>query len=108
MTTAAVDTGFSTESGSKRAERVRLFAQPIAVLVIVAVTLVAVFSSGLNATEKETLNGLTHSLLSLMNILQSADVAPPDHLAAAAADRMRALDEVLGRWREFRGTVPAP
>ena len=58
--------------------------------------------------EKETLNGLTHSLLSLMNILQSADVTPPDHLAAAAADRMRALDEVLGRWREFRGMVPAP
>jgi len=59
MTTATVDTGFSTESGSKRAERVRLFAQPVAVLVIVAVTLVAVFSSGLNATEKETLNAPT-------------------------------------------------
>lgn len=57
--TAAVDTGFSTESGSKRAERVRLFAQPVVVLVIVAVTLVSVFSSGLNATEKETLNAPT-------------------------------------------------
>ena len=47
---------FSTESGSKRAERVRLFAQPVVVLVIVAVTLIWVFSSGLTATEKETLN----------------------------------------------------
>ncbi|MDT8910370.1 ABC transporter permease [Amycolatopsis sp. PS_44_ISF1] len=54
--TAAVDTGFSTESGSRRAERVRLLAQPIAVLVIVAVTLIWVFATGLTATEKETLN----------------------------------------------------
>jgi len=57
--TAAVDTGFSTESGSKRAERVRLFAQPVVVLVIVAITLISVFASGLSATEKETLNAPT-------------------------------------------------
>jgi osmoprotectant transport system permease protein len=57
--TAVVDTGFSTESGSKRAERVRLFAQPVVVLVIVAVTLIWVFASGLSATEKETLNAPT-------------------------------------------------
>lgn len=57
--TAVVDTGFSTESGSKRAERVRLFAQPVVVLAIVAVTLIWVFSSGLSATEKETLNAPT-------------------------------------------------
>ncbi|GAA3535701.1 ABC transporter permease [Amycolatopsis ultiminotia] len=54
--TAAVDTGFSTESGSRRAERVRLFAQPAVVLVIVAVTLGVVFGTGLTATEAETLN----------------------------------------------------
>jgi osmoprotectant transport system permease protein len=55
--TAAADTGFSTESSSKRAERVRLFAQPAVVLVIVGAVLIWVFSSGLTATEKETLNG---------------------------------------------------
>ena len=54
--TTAVDTGFTTESSSKRAERVRLLAQPAAVLLIVAVTLIWVFSSDLTATEKETLN----------------------------------------------------
>ncbi|HKN51194.1 MAG TPA: ABC transporter permease [Amycolatopsis sp.] len=56
MTTAAVETGLTTESSSKRAERIRLFAQPAVVLVIVAVTLTWVFASGLTATEKETLN----------------------------------------------------
>ncbi|MBB4687130.1 ABC transporter permease [Amycolatopsis jiangsuensis] len=54
--TAAVDTGFSTESGSRRADRVRLLAQPIAVLVIVAVTLGIVFGTGVTATEAGTLN----------------------------------------------------
>ncbi|MEC3982113.1 ABC transporter permease [Amycolatopsis sp. H20-H5] len=54
--TAAVDIGFSTESTSKRAERVRLFAQPAVVLVVVAAVLIWVFSSDLTATEKETLN----------------------------------------------------
>ncbi|WP_020663490.1 ABC transporter permease [Amycolatopsis benzoatilytica] len=54
--TATVDTGFSTESGSRTAERVRLFAQPAVVALIVAGTLIWVFASGLTATEKETLN----------------------------------------------------
>ncbi|MFF0144534.1 osmoprotectant transport system permease protein [Amycolatopsis sulphurea] len=54
--TATVDTGFSTESGSRRAERVRLLAQPAAVVLIVAITLIWVFASGLTATEKATLN----------------------------------------------------
>jgi len=54
--TAAVDTGFSTESSSRGAERVRLFAQPAAVLLIVAGVLIWVFTSDLTATEKETLN----------------------------------------------------
>ncbi len=54
--TAAVETGFSTESSSKGAERVRLFAQPAVVLVIVAGVLIWVFAGGLSATEKETLN----------------------------------------------------
>ncbi|GAA4550301.1 ABC transporter permease [Amycolatopsis samaneae] len=54
--TTVVDTGFTTESSSKRAERVRLFAQPVVVLAIVAAVLIWVFSSGLTTTEKETLN----------------------------------------------------
>ncbi|MFE6609813.1 ABC transporter permease [Amycolatopsis sp. NPDC057786] len=54
--TATVDTGFSTESSSRSAERVRLFAQPAAVLLIVAGVLIWVFASDLTATEKETLN----------------------------------------------------
>ncbi|QWF80336.1 ABC transporter permease [Amycolatopsis sp. CA-230715] len=55
--TAAVDTGFSTESGSKRAERIRLFAQPAAVVLIVGVTMVWLFTRNLSDTERETLNG---------------------------------------------------
>lgn len=54
--TATVDTGFSTESSSRSAERVRLFAQPAVVLVIVAGVLIWVFASDLTATEKATLN----------------------------------------------------
>jgi osmoprotectant transport system permease protein len=48
--------GFSTESGSKRAERVRLFAQPVAVLVIVGAVLAWVFTSDLKPNEQKTLN----------------------------------------------------
>jgi photosystem II stability/assembly factor-like uncharacterized protein len=51
----------------------------------------------------ETLNSISHSMLSIMNILQSADVAPPEQLATAAADRIRVLGEVLGRWKTFKG-----
>ncbi|SFA82773.1 osmoprotectant transport system permease protein [Amycolatopsis marina] len=54
---STVDTqGFSTESGSKRAERIKLVAQPAAVLLIVGAVLIWAFAGELNATERETLN----------------------------------------------------
>ncbi|MGH3433722.1 MAG: ABC transporter permease [Thermocrispum sp.] len=56
--------GLTTESGSKRAERVRLFAQPIVVVVLVGAVLIWAFSQDLDDTEKETLNGA--SLLQLL------------------------------------------
>jgi len=55
----------------------------------------------------ETLNSISHSMLSLMNILQAADVAPTEQLATAAADRRRALDDVLARWRKLEGRTPS-
>ncbi|QFU85326.1 ABC transporter permease [Amycolatopsis sp. YIM 10] len=60
MTTAQTDTsGFTTESGSARAERVRLFAQPLVVVVIVGAVLAWVFSSELKPNEQKTLNAST-------------------------------------------------
>jgi photosystem II stability/assembly factor-like uncharacterized protein len=56
--------------------------------------------------ETETLNSITHSMLSLMHILQEADVAPTEQLVAAAADRRRALAAVLARWQTFRSGLP--
>jgi hypothetical protein len=53
--------------------------------------------------ERETLNSIAHSMLSLMHILQSADVAPTEQLVTATADRLRALEEVLGRWKGLQG-----
>ncbi|MGA6162838.1 ABC transporter permease [Amycolatopsis magusensis] len=60
MTTAQTDTsGFTTESGSARAERVRLFAQPLVVVVVVGAVLAWVFSSELKPNELKTLNAST-------------------------------------------------
>src|SRR5690606_40767315 len=56
--------GFSTESSSRRAERVRLLAQPAIVLVLVAAVLIWAFSQDLDATDRETLNG--PSLLTML------------------------------------------
>ncbi|OZM72540.1 ABC transporter permease [Amycolatopsis antarctica] len=56
MSTTDVDTGLSAGSSSKRAERVRLLAQPAAVVVIIAAVLLWAFGSELKETEKETLN----------------------------------------------------
>jgi osmoprotectant transport system permease protein len=82
--TATLDTGFSTESNSMRAERVRLFAQPAAVLVIVGAVLVWVFSGHLTATEKETLNAASlltdlgnHLLITLVVTAVVVAVAVP-------------------------------
>ncbi|UJW34299.1 ABC transporter permease [Saccharothrix sp. AJ9571] len=60
MTTAQTDTsGFTTGSGSARAERVRLFAQPLVVVVVVGAVLAWVFSSELKPNELKTLNAST-------------------------------------------------
>jgi osmoprotectant transport system permease protein len=48
-------TGFSTESGSRRADRVRLFAQPAAVVVIVGAVLVWAFSRDNDEIEKQSI-----------------------------------------------------
>ncbi|WP_216212561.1 ABC transporter permease [Amycolatopsis aidingensis] len=47
--------GFSTESGSKRTERIRLFAQPAAVVVIVAAVLIWAFSRNNDEIEAESI-----------------------------------------------------
>lgn len=54
--TAVVDTAFSTESGSKRADRIRLFAQPAAVIVIVGAALVWALTRNNDAIEAKNLN----------------------------------------------------
>ena len=57
--------------------------------------------------EHETLNSISHSMRSLMHILQAADVAPTEQLVTAAADRRRALDDVLARWHQLEGRTPS-
>jgi hypothetical protein len=42
-----------------------------------------------------------------MSLLQGADVAPTTQAAAAAADRIKALAEVLKRWDALRGETLA-
>jgi osmoprotectant transport system permease protein len=54
--TTTVDTAFSTESGSKRAERIRLFAQPAVVVIVVGAVLLWAFTGEIKPNEKETLN----------------------------------------------------
>jgi hypothetical protein len=43
-----------------------------------------------------TLNG---QLASLLGIIQGADVAPTTQAAAAAREKLEALETLLGRWR---------
>jgi photosystem II stability/assembly factor-like uncharacterized protein len=56
--------------------------------------------------ETETLSSISHSMLSLMHILQDADVAPTDQLVAAVANRREALAGVLARWQTFKSGLP--
>src|ERR1051326_2599262 len=56
--------------------------------------------------EKETLNSVSHSMLSLMHILQEADVPPSDQLVAAVENRRQTLAEVLKRWETFKSGLP--
>jgi photosystem II stability/assembly factor-like uncharacterized protein len=51
----------------------------------------------------ESLNSVAFSLRSVMSLLQGADVAPTEQAVAAAADRTKALAEVMKRWESLRG-----
>ncbi|PXY31763.1 ABC transporter permease [Prauserella muralis] len=55
MTTTTDVTGFSTESGSRRADRMRLFAQPAAVVVIVGLVLAWAFSRDNDEIEAQSI-----------------------------------------------------
>ncbi|HMD34867.1 MAG TPA: hypothetical protein VKH42_07860 [Vicinamibacterales bacterium] len=54
------------------------------------------------AGQPETLNSMIGSLRTVMSLLQQSDVAPPAQVAAAAADRKAALEEVMKRWQAFK------
>jgi len=54
---------------------------------------------------KETLNSVSHSMLSIMHLAQQADVVPSEQLKTAAADRKKALEEVLGRFGELKKQI---
>ncbi|HEY2093921.1 MAG TPA: glycoside hydrolase [Thermoanaerobaculia bacterium] len=54
---------------------------------------------------RETLSSVSHSMLSIMNLAQQADVTPSQQLEAAAADRQKALEEVLGRFGELKKQI---
>lgn len=55
-TTGAADDAGSTARTAKRAERLRLFVQPVVILVIVTILLVYAFTRDLTATQAETIN----------------------------------------------------
>ncbi|HWM04716.1 MAG TPA: ABC transporter permease [Actinophytocola sp.] len=59
MSTVTTDAVLSVESGSRRAELVRLFMQPIAAVVLVGGVLIWAFSGELDAIEVVTLNSST-------------------------------------------------
>jgi osmoprotectant transport system permease protein len=56
---SVTDAAVSTDSGSRRAEAVRLFLQPVAALVLVGAVLVWAFGQDLDAIEVVTLNAAT-------------------------------------------------
>lgn len=71
---SVTDAVLSTESGSRRAELVRLFLQPIAAVVLVSGVLVWAFSQELDAIEVVTLNATTLLKASGEHILITAAV----------------------------------
>jgi osmoprotectant transport system permease protein len=73
MTAAAVETAvdtsaFSAASGSRRAERIRMFAQPIVVVLLVAGVLIWAFASNLDDIEQRNINAPTILLLTWQHI----------------------------------------
>ncbi|WP_158879905.1 ABC transporter permease [Amycolatopsis anabasis] len=72
----AVDTqGFSTESGSKRADRVRLFAQPAVVVVILAAVLLWALTRDNDKIEAKSLNFATLLTSTWQHLLLTVAVA---------------------------------
>jgi osmoprotectant transport system permease protein len=76
--------GFSSDSGSRRAERLRNFAQPIAVLLVVLGVLIWAFAGNLDDIEKRNINATTvltltweHIKLTAMVVLIVVVVAVP-------------------------------
>jgi hypothetical protein len=55
------------------------------------------------ADQPETLNSIMASLRNVMSLLQQADVVPSTQVQAAVAERRRALDDVMQRWKAFKG-----
>jgi hypothetical protein len=53
------------------------------------------------AGAQDTLTGIGSSLNALMSMLQDADVAPTSQLAAAVAERRKALRSLLDKWDSF-------
>jgi photosystem II stability/assembly factor-like uncharacterized protein len=54
------------------------------------------------AGQPETLTSVIASMRTVMSLLQASDVTPPAPVAAAVADRRKALKEVMDRWNAFR------
>lgn len=66
---------FVSDSGSRGAERLRLFAQPVAALVLVGVVLFLAFSKGLDEVTARSLNASTIVELTWQHLLLSLAVA---------------------------------
>lgn len=66
---------FSASSGSRRAERIRLFAQPIVVVLVVAGILIWAFAGNLDDIEKRNINASTILLLTWQHVKISFMVA---------------------------------
>ena len=80
----ATDTAFSTSSGSKRTERIRLLVQPVVVVLAVAATLFWAFSRDLDSIEQTNINATSlttdtwdHLKLSFVVIVLVVVIAVP-------------------------------
>ena len=109
--TAVVDTAFSTESGSKRADRVRLFAQPAAVIVIVGAALVWALTRNNDAIEAKNLNLSTigartwqHLLITIVVAAFSAEAT----MRATSSDRPVKSGTSYGKKHRPPAAAPRP
>jgi len=75
VTTTAVDKGFTTESGSGRAERLRLLVQPAIVVVVVAAVVIWALTRNNDAIEAENLNASRLLTATWQHLLMTVAVA---------------------------------